>query len=187
MTVSKNGDTIIPVSPNSIPPAYNANSTANGCTPAVFPIRRGSNACLTKQLRIAKFNVNVNPEFNLMTNYKIAEWMTFEATADWTTQYYHTLEGIPLGWSADLIIPTTSSCPPEHAQQFYAGVLSSLAQHRFTLGAYHKSMSNLVYFPDADKLFSSTIAGWESNVKMGSGTSQGVEILYEKGGECLDL
>lgn len=145
------------------------------------------NACLTKQLRIAKFNVNVNPEFNLMTNYKIAEWMTFEATADWTTQYYHTLEGIPLGWSADLIIPTTSSCPPEHAQQFYAGVLSSLAQHRFTLGAYHKSMSNLVYFPDADKLFSSTIAGWESNVKMGSGTSQGVEILYEKGGECLDL
>ena len=41
-------------------------------------------------------------------------------------------------------------------------------------------MDVLVYFSDASMHLSSTIAGWSNNVKVGSGTSRGEEILNEK-------
>lgn len=127
-----------------------------------------------------------NPEGSLLAKADLTKWMAVEATADWTTQYYHTLEGIPVGWSVDLLVPTAPSRPPEHALQFYAGAYLSFDQHHITLGAYDKKMYNLVYFLDAGQLFSPAIAGWSSNVKVGTGTSRGVEFLYEKDGERLD-
>ena len=127
-----------------------------------------------------------NPEGSLLAKADLAKWMAVEATADWTTQYYHTLEGIPVGWSVDLLVPTAPSRPPEHALQFYTGLYFSFGQHHITLGAYDKQMYNLVYFLDAGQLFSPAIAGWSSNVKVGTGTSRGVEFLYEKDGERLD-
>ena len=127
-----------------------------------------------------------NPEGGLLAKADVTKWLAVEATADWTTQYYHTLEGIPVGWSVDLLVPTAPSRPPEHALQFYAGLFTSFGQHHITLGAYDKKMYNLVYFLDAGQLFSPAIAGWSSNIKVGTGTSRGVEFLYEKDGGRLD-
>ena len=127
-----------------------------------------------------------NPEAGLMARVNLAEWLAVEATGDWLTQYYHTLEGIPLGWSVDLIVPTSLNCPPERARQFYAGLFTSFGQHRFTAGAYDKRMSDLVYFLDAGMLFSPATAGWNNNIKTGTGTSRGIEFLYEKDGARLD-
>ncbi len=127
-----------------------------------------------------------NPEGSLLAKADLTKWMAVEATADWMTQYYHTLEGIPVGWSVDLLVPTAPSRPPEHALQFYTGLFFSFGQHHITLGAYDKKMYNLVYFLDAGQLFSPAIAGWSSNIKVGTGTSRGVEFLYEKDGERLD-
>lgn len=134
----------------------------------------------------SQWNAFFNPEGSLLAKADITEWLAAEATADWTTQYYHTLEGIPVGWSVDLLVPTAPSRPPEHALQFYAGLFTSFGQHHITVGAYDKRMYNLVYFLDAGLLFSPAIAGWSSNIKVGTGTSRGVEFLYEKDGERLD-
>lgn len=127
-----------------------------------------------------------NPGAGLLAKTDLTKWLAVEATADWTTQYYHTLEGIPVGWSVDLLVPTAPSRPPEHARQFYAGLFTSFGQHHITVGAYDKMMYNLVYFLDAGLLFSPAIAGWSSIIKVGSGKSRGVEFLYEKDGERLD-
>lgn len=134
----------------------------------------------------SRVKFNVNPGLSLMARMDLTSNVALEATADWTTQYYHTLEGIPVGWSADLLVPTSPSVPPEHARQYYAGIFTSFGQHHLTLGAYDKAMSNLVYFLDAGQLFSPVIAGWSNNIRVGSGTSRGVEFLYEKDGERLD-
>jgi len=127
-----------------------------------------------------------DPEAGLLARVNLAKWLAVEATADWMTQYYHTLEGIPLGWSVDLLVPTSRSRPPERARQFYAGLFTSFGKHRFTAGAYDKRMSNLVYFLDAGMLFSPAISGWSSNIKIGTGTSRGLEFLYEKEGKRLN-
>lgn len=128
----------------------------------------------------------VNPEAGVLAKLNLTDWLAAEATADWTAQYYHTLEGIPLGWSVDLLVPTSTARPPEKAQQFYAGLFASFGEHRITVGAYDKRMKNLVYFADASQLFSPAIAGWSHNIKVGTGTSRGIEFLYEKDGERLD-
>ena len=128
----------------------------------------------------------MDPEASLMARLNVTEWFAFEATADWTVQYYHTLEGIPMGWSVDLLVPTSTARPPEKARQYYAGLFASFEKHHITVGAYDKLMKNLVYFSDASLLFSSAIAGWSNNIKVGTGTSRGIEFLYEKDGARLN-
>lgn len=126
-----------------------------------------------------------NPEFSFMGRFHLTKWLTVEATGDWTVQYYHSLEGIPLGWSLDMMIPSDSKRGPEKAQQLYAGILTSIKDHHISIGAYRKKMEGLVYFQDASQLFSPSIAGWTDNIDVGKGTSKGVEFLYEKTGETF--
>jgi len=42
----------------------------------------------------------LTPEASLLGRVNLSKWMGVEATADWTAQHYHTLEGIPIGWDA---------------------------------------------------------------------------------------
>lgn len=140
------------------------------------------NAFAGEDREFSKWNWRFNPEAGILAKLNLAEWLSVEATADWTVQYYHTLEGIPLGWSVDLIVPTGRNRPPERASQYYAGIFSSFGNHHLSLGAYTKKMDGLVYFQDASQLFSSAIAGWSNNVKVGTGSSKGMEFLYEKVG-----
>ena len=132
------------------------------------------------------WNWQMDPEAGLLTRFNFTKWLAAEATADWTVQYYHTLEGIPMGWSVDLLVPTAPSRPPERARQYYAGLFTSFGKHHVTVGAYDKTMEGLVYFSDASLLFSPAIAGWSNNIKVGEGKSRGVEFLYEKEGERLE-
>lgn len=119
------------------------------------------------------------PEASLLARVNLAGWLGVEATADWTAQHYHTLEGIPLGWSLDMTVPSDADCPPERASQYYAGVFLSSKTQRLSVGVYWKRMSNLTYFADATQIFSSVQAGWRDNIKVGSGSSRGLELIYE--------
>lgn len=120
------------------------------------------------------------PEGSVLLRLRPLRHFGLELTADALVQYYHTLEGIPLGWSLDMIVPSSSSLHPEEARQAYAGVFAEFGLHRFSAGGYMKEMENLVWFSDASKLFDSSIAGWEQNIDVGTGTSKGIELLYEK-------
>ena len=125
------------------------------------------------------------PEAGLLARVNVSKSFGFEATADYTRQLYHTLEGIPLGWSLDLIVPSDEQFGPERATQYYAGVFANAGNHRFSIGCYTKKMSGLVYFIDATSLFSSAAAGWRDKIDVGTGTSEGCEFLYEKTGKVF--
>lgn len=127
----------------------------------------------------------VDPEVNFFLKYFITRNIGVEGTYDRTVQFFHTLEGVPLGWSLDMIIPTDGERPAEQASQIYLGMFASAGLHNISLGVYEKQMKNLVYFADASILFSSAAAGWNENIDVGKGSSRGVEFLYEKNGDIL--
>lgn len=125
----------------------------------------------------------LTPEISLLGRVNLSKWMGVEATADWTAQHYHTLEGIPLGWSLDMTVPSDVNLAPERALQGYAGIFMTKDNHRLTLGGYYKTISNLIYFADATQIFSSAAAGWRHGIKTGDGLSRGIEALYEYASE----
>lgn len=121
----------------------------------------------------------IDPELSFSGRVYLAPWFGIEVTADKVVQYYHTLEGIPLGWSLDMIVPADRSLPAEKTGQLYAGILVGGVRHRFSAGCYSKKMNGLIFFNDASQLFSSAAAGWRNNIVTGTGTSKGLEVLYE--------
>lgn len=125
------------------------------------------------------------PEFSLLGEYNVLPNIKLVTTVDRTVQFHHLLEGIPLGWSMDLIVPSDDEIPYESALQGYFGVAGSFKRHRLTVGAYHKTMSNLVYYPDATAIFSTSISDWKDNVEVGKGSSYGLETYYEFSGKNL--
>ncbi len=118
-------------------------------------------------------------EFSARAKWLILPYLGIEATYDDRTQFDHTLEGTPLGWSLDLIVPSTNRLLPERAKQSYGGIFASFGAHAITLGGYFKKMENLVYYTDAMAMFTSAALGWSDNAQVGYGTSYGAEFLYE--------
>ena len=118
-------------------------------------------------------------EFSALAKWQVFEGLALEATYDDRTQFDHTLEGTPLGWSLDLIVPATDRLRPERARQVYGGIFVSAAGQAFTLGGYYKKMDNLVYYTDAMAIFTSAATGWNDDARVGTGTSYGMELLYE--------
>lgn len=150
-----------------------------------FRVSGRLNYCRTNRKDVLEKSGSFDPEASLLARVNVTRWLGIEATADWTVQYYHTLEGIPLGWSLDLIVPSDNQFGPEKASQYYAGLFISAGKHRMSLGCYTKNMRGLVYFTDATALFSSAAAGWREKIDIGDGSSKGMEFLYEKVGEKL--
>ena len=134
----------------------------------------------------ARAFTTLNPEMSLLAKVMFAKWLGIECTADWLAQYYHTLEGVPLGWSLDMSIPSDDKFVPEKAAQYYGGLFSTFGKHHLSVGFYQKEMKNLLYYKDAKTLFSSALAQWKDNIEIGSGTSHGVEVLYEKEGDVVN-
>ena len=80
----------------------------------------------------------IAPEGSALVRLRLHEYLGLELTGDWLVQYYHTLEGIPLGWSLDMIIPPSARFKPETTAQLYAGLNSNVGNHHFSLGAYYR-------------------------------------------------
>jgi hypothetical protein len=118
-------------------------------------------------------------EFSARAKWQIVRGIGIEATWDDRRQFDHTLEGTPLGWSLDLMVPSTKRLLPERARQVYGGIFTSFGGHAVTLGGYYKKMENLVYYTDAMALFTAAAQGWSDHAQVGVGISYGAELLYE--------
>lgn len=126
-----------------------------------------------------------HPEASLVVRVHANGNIGLEVTGDYMTQYYHTLEGIPLGMSLDMIVPSDARLSPERAWQGYGGFFGVFDAHSFRAGGFYKQMQGLVYYGDATSFFSSAQSGWHDNISVGEGRSYGLEFLYEKSGETL--
>jgi len=126
-----------------------------------------------------------HPEASLIARVHATRNIGLEVTGDYLTQYSHTLEGIPLGMSLDMIVPSDDRLSPERVWQGYGGFFGIFEDHAFRAGGFYKQMQGLIYYGDATRFFSSAQSGWRDNISIGYGTSYGMELFYEKNGETI--
>ena len=183
------------VFPTYSPMGNNYRKTASGMlgvqeewnSPGKYEARVAARASLSAFMpgKPSKAEVVASPEAGVMLRRYLPGNFCIEATADYLVQYNHTLEGVPMGWSLDMTVPSCKGLPPEKTGQVYTGLMYSWGCYSLSAGAYAKRMWNLVYYSDATSLFSSAMAGWEDNIDVGDGWSKGMEILAERTGKVL--
>lgn len=123
------------------------------------------------------------PDFNLSAKWRPFPFLAVEGTFDRISQFYHTLEGLPLGWTMDVIVPASSSLPAEELRQGYAGLEFSFGRNQLSVGAFVRKMDNVIYYKNAGDLFSRAQTAWEEAAEVGKGDARGIEVLYEFCGE----
>lgn len=133
---------------------------------------------LAKPFRVVP-GKHTNPEYGLSLKWNITEHFAFEATYDKMFQYYHTLEGLPIGWSLDMIVPTGESVLPESSEQGSVNFAGEFGAHSISIGGFYKRLENLIYYKYSQALFSGALSTWEQDVELGNGRSYGLEALYE--------
>ncbi len=127
----------------------------------------------------------VGPDASLSLKWNLSRHLAFEGTFDRMVQYYHTLEGLPVGWSLDMMVPSGRMAAPETSLQGNAGLSYSRGSHSVSLGGFMKRMYNLVYYRYAQSLFNGALSSWEDNADFGKGRSYGAEFMYEYVGDEL--
>lgn len=126
------------------------------------------------------------PEISVLAEYNVHPNIKLTATLDRMVQFHHTLEGMPLGWSLDLIVPSNPVMRPESAYQAYVGAMGDFGRHKMSAGGYYKAMDNLVYYTDASAIFSALKTLWMDKIEIGKGSSYGLEAVYEYSDRKID-
>lgn len=106
-----------------------------------------------------------------------------ELSFDRLSQFHHIIEGLPVGWSLDLIIPSDKQFAPEKAQQYYAGGFLNYNKYLFSAGVYYKNMYNLTSYKNATNIFGVQNTNWMDEVVGGEGKSYGLEVRAERKGD----
>lgn len=125
-------------------------------------------------------------EFSLLGRWRMTDGIGLEGTVDHLAQFYHTLEGLPLGWSLDMVVPSDQDFAPETADQVYGGLFGDAGGHSWSIGGYWKWMDNLLYFADGGSLFNASLGSWRNGVYSGKGRSFGMEVTYGYRGKRLE-
>lgn len=126
---------------------------------------------------VANDTIICKPNADLLVSYDFNKVFTIKATYDHTVQYFHSLEGIPTGWSMIMLIPSNKKNKPESADQVWVGFEFSSKGVTFSAGGFYKQMRNLVFYSDAASFFNSGWREWQSNLESGTGQSLGLELM----------
>ncbi len=118
-------------------------------------------------------------DFHALTDIYISEQWGAELTYDRFVQYYHVLEGLPVGWSHNVVTPADDQLPQEITDQLFAGIYwkyPSEISINATVGGFYRKMKNLVSYINSSNLFGFTNANWKDEVDTGTGDSFGMEL-----------
>ncbi len=128
----------------------------------------------TSNINILLTDIRLNTIFEISANSGI------ELSYDLLSQTHHAVEGLPMGWSLDLLVPSDSIFLPEIAHQFYAGGYWSNKTYTLSAGAYYKLMNNLISYKNSTNLFGNQSDNWYQEISSGSGRSYGLEFRAER-------
>lgn len=145
------------------------------------------NTRISAYMNLTESTRYISPDVNAVFRYNLSERFGVEANFDLMSQYYHSLEGLPVGWSVDMLIPSTKDIAPEKAGQGHLAVDYSKDGHGVSAGLYYKRMQNLVFFADSRDLFKTPVSRWEDNIHVGEGASMGLEATYSFVSESLQF
>ena len=104
-----------------------------------------------------------------------------EATFDRSFQFFHVLEGLPSGWSQDLISPCNIEFPAEMTKQVYVGLFGANrifkdVEFSYTIGGFKRNMEGLVSFKHVSHAFGARDNIDKDELVGGTGRSSGVEV-----------
>ena len=119
-------------------------------------------------------------DVRLNTIYEIATNSGIEFSYDLLSQTHHAVEGLPMGWSLDLLVPADSFLLPEIAHQFYVGGYWTNKIYTLSAGAYYKLMNNLISYKNSTNLFGNQSESWQQEISIGVGRSYGLEFRAER-------
>ena len=125
------------------------------------------------------------PQGSAALKWNITRMFAIEGSYDRMVQYYHLLEGLPVGWSLDMLVPSGQRVAPETTSQSSVALSFNSTRHKVSLGAFHKKMDNLIMYKYSQALFNGGMKTWENDVEIGQGLSYGAELLYEYTGNQL--
>ena len=154
-------------------------------------------ATATYDFKLAKLTAGLRQNLYFDENYRIVPFTDFAINSifnltskttitlsyDHISQSQHTLEGLPTGWSVDLIVPADSKLPIETTNQLYFGESTNYKFLNFSAGIFLKSMKHLVSYINTLSVFNPQNTSWEEEVTYGSGQSYGFECRIEKTGK----
>lgn len=110
--------------------------------------------------------------------YLTGQWGV-ELTYDRLVQYFHVLEGLPVGWSHNVVMPADERFPNEITDQFFSGIYwkhqSELTVHA-TVGGGYRKMKNLAGYINSSNIFGFNNVSWHDEADRGTGVSLGMEI-----------
>ncbi len=121
----------------------------------------------------------IDPSGSIFVKWNITKILALETGYDHLVQYYHSLEGLPVGWSTDMIVPSGSKVEPEFSQQTSLAFTLDMLKHKASVGGFYKKMDGLVFYKYSQTMFNGGFAAWEDDVEQGQGLSYGGEFLYE--------
>lgn len=117
------------------------------------------------------------PTAHLSLAYQLSPSLITKATFDHAVQFFHSLEGIPTGWSMEMLIPSTGQNRPETADQAWAGLEFARGPVTVAIGGFYKYMKDLVFYADASTFFNSAWQEWRQNLESGTGHAYGIEFF----------
>jgi hypothetical protein len=122
----------------------------------------------------------LQPRINLKIS--ITENSKVGASYNKMVQYLHLLPSTDLSRPTDYWMPANSSAPPESAEQFSVNYHHLILKNKyeFSLGAYYKTMDNLIEMKQQQTFFGNTGAWVDKIEKGGIGYSKGIELLVKK-------
>lgn len=119
-------------------------------------------------------------DLHALTDISLGNHLGIEMTYDRMTQSYHTMEGLPTGWSMNIMVPASLDWPAEITDQYYGGLyfrtISDAIRLNVSLGGYYRDMSNLVTYVNGINAFGLESERWEEETDIGKGRSYGAEL-----------
>ncbi len=132
--------------------------------------------------QLGKFNL-ISPDLRLSLDYLLFPHFGINTSYDQFTQFYHALEGLPMGWSLDILVPANEEYPPSRAHQLYSGIFWQKGNYHINLGGYWKTTSNIAGYTTSQNLFSAINTTWDTDVGLGKGNSIGMEFMVNRKSE----
>ena len=134
-------------------------------------------------LALSKGKVRANFDFHAKADVFFNKNLGVEALVDRMVQYHHVLEGLPVGWSVDIRIPSYTDFPEEITNQGYLGLFYKYRNIRTSLGGYYRRFNNLVSYITSSNVFLVSTDSWDKELSIGEGASAGLEYSFAISGK----
>jgi outer membrane receptor for ferrienterochelin and colicin len=122
-------------------------------------------------------------EPRLGLNYDLGKDWIFKFGQSSMRQFVHLLSNNGVGLPHEIWLPATTKVPPQSSMQTALGIYKKIPTLGLTLSleAYHKTMLNLVDYPEGSNFLGTTNKLWDEQVeKNGRGRAYGIEFYLAK-------